>query len=190
MVRRSQRSGHDTGMRIIAGDLGGRIFDSPPGNRTHPMSERARGGLFNTLGDVTGLSVLDVFAGSGALSFEAVSRGAASATAIDVDKSAAAIITQNAEKLGVGGKVKAIRAGLSSWIATTSNPLYDLILADPPYDDLQVASLSKLADCLKPSGIFALSWPGKQEVPALSGLELLQANGYGDIQLAFYKPSR
>ena len=70
-------------MRIIAGDLKGREFKSPRGRTTRPMSEKTRGALFNTLGDIEGLSVLDGFAGSGALVFEAISRGAVSALAIE-----------------------------------------------------------------------------------------------------------
>ena len=69
-------------MRVIAGRLGGRLFDSPHTRRTHPMSDKARGALFNMLGDIEGMHVLDPFAGTGALSFEAISRGAASALAI------------------------------------------------------------------------------------------------------------
>jgi len=71
-------------VRIIAGYLSGRQFNSPRSNRTHPMSDKARGGLFNSLGDISGLSLLDAFAGSGALSFEAISRGTASSVAVDI----------------------------------------------------------------------------------------------------------
>jgi 16S rRNA (guanine966-N2)-methyltransferase len=79
-------------MRVIAGFLGGRNFDSPGGHRTHPMSDKVRGAVFGVLGDIKGLSVLDAFAGSGALSIEAVSRGAKYAVAIDVDKRAHAVM--------------------------------------------------------------------------------------------------
>jgi 16S rRNA (guanine966-N2)-methyltransferase len=72
-------------VRIIAGSLKGRTFSEPHGHRTHPMSEKVRGALFNALGDIEGLTFLDAFAGSGALSFEAASRGAKSVIAIDKD---------------------------------------------------------------------------------------------------------
>jgi 16S rRNA (guanine(966)-N(2))-methyltransferase RsmD len=75
-------------MRIIAGTLGGRTFESPHGRRTHPMSDKVRGSLFNTLGDIDGLTILDAFAGSGALAFEAISRGAEHVLAIEIDNRA------------------------------------------------------------------------------------------------------
>src|SRR5665213_172068 len=100
-------------MRIIAGSLGGRSFTSPRSNRTHPMSDKARGGLFNALGDIDDLTILDAFAGSGALSFEAISRGAASAVAVDIDKNAYQSIQENIVSLNLKDKVKAIRANVS-----------------------------------------------------------------------------
>ena len=76
-------------MRVIAGWLGGRTFASPQGHRTHPMSDKIRGAIFSVLGDLNGLTVLDAFAGSGALAIEAISRGAEEAVAIDDDQGAA-----------------------------------------------------------------------------------------------------
>jgi 16S rRNA (guanine966-N2)-methyltransferase len=174
-------------MRIIAGRLGGHQFASPKGHRTHPMSDKGRGALFNALGDIAGLTLLDAFAGSGALSIEAISRGAAHATAVDIDKAATDTISKNAETLGVGRQVKVVRAGLSSWLDTSGGQLFDVILADPPYDDLQLPSIQKLLTRLKPGGIFALSWPGKELPPDFGSLDLLQTNAYGDSQLVFYR---
>ena len=104
-------------MRIISGTLGGRHFDAPNGNKTHPMSDKARGGLFNALGDIKGLTVLDAFAGSGALSFEAISRGAKNAIAIDIDRSAITSVVKSAKELGVEDKIKTVRANASGWSA-------------------------------------------------------------------------
>ena len=87
-------------MRVIAGTLGGRNFSSPHTRRTHPMSEKARGALFNALGDIHGLSVLDAFAGSGACSIEAVSRGVQTKSmAIDIDPEAVKTIAENIRSL-------------------------------------------------------------------------------------------
>ncbi|MEI6237412.1 MAG: RsmD family RNA methyltransferase [Candidatus Saccharibacteria bacterium] len=86
-------------MRIVAGNLRGHHFDSPKNAKTHPMSDKMRGALFNMLGDIEGLTVFDAFGGSGALSFEAISRGAKSAIITEVDKYAWAVIKQNSDKL-------------------------------------------------------------------------------------------
>src|SRR5665213_4294431 len=124
-------------MRIIAGSLGGRQFSSPRSNRTHPMSDKARGGLFNALGDINGLTILDAFAGSGALSFEAISRGAESVIAVDIDKNAYQAIQESITSLDLKDKVKVIRANISGWSDNNPDLLFDIVISTPPYDDLQ-----------------------------------------------------
>lgn len=173
-------------MRIIAGALGGRNFDAPKGHRTHPMSEKARGGLFSALGDISGLTVLDAFAGSGALSFEAISRGAKSAVAIDIDKNAADIIKRNAKDLKITDKVKVIRANASGWSDNNKQAQFDLVFIAPPYDDLQPNLVKKLTRHLKDSGICVLDWPKNETVLTLEGLEIVKQKNYGDAQLVFY----
>lgn len=174
-------------MRVIAGELGGRIFDSPHSHRTHPMSDRVRGGLFNTLGDIVGLSVLDAFAGSGALSFEAVSRGASSALAIESDRTAQIQIEANIKALNIKGRVKLIRSSSNAWLSTTPNAMFDIILCDPPYDDLQQSLLSRLAERIKPDGLLVLSWPTGVEAPSFNHCEIVVERNYGDAQLYFYR---
>jgi 16S rRNA (guanine966-N2)-methyltransferase len=159
-------------MRIIAGRLGGRVFDSPGSHRTHPMSDKARGALFNILGDVTGLTVLDAFAGSGALSFEAVSRGAAHALAIESDKTAQRTIQRNIETLGLGTAVRLISATANGWLATAAPTTFDIVLCDPPYDDLQTNLITRLAQRVAANGLLVLSWPGNANVPQFAGFEL------------------
>lgn len=102
-------------MRVIAGTLGGRQFESPKGHKTHPMGDKQRGALFNTLGDISGLTVLDLYAGSGALSFEAISRGAARATAVELDKSAQETIAANIYSLALEDKVTLASSRVASW---------------------------------------------------------------------------
>ncbi len=175
-------------MRIISGKLGGRQFDAPKGHRTHPMSERVRGALFGTLGDISGLTVLDAFAGSGALSLEAISRGSGHVTAIDIDKNAHTTIQKNIAGLGLGkSQIKAIRANCSGWSDNNPDQEFDLVFAAPPYDDLQINSVSKMIKHAKSGGLFVLDWPGKQELPVLEELKLLDQKNYGDAQLAFYR---
>lgn len=174
-------------MRIIAGNLGGRTFQSPHGHRTHPMSERVRGAIFNMLGDIEDLTILDAFAGSGALSLEAISRGAKHATAIDVDKSAARTVALNAQELGVTDNIKAIRASASGWSDNNPAAQFDIVFAAPPYDDLQIPIVQKLVRHLTPGGIFVLDWPGKLELLHVSSLENITAKQYGDAQIAMYR---
>lgn len=174
-------------MRIIAGSLGGRTFESPHGHKTHPMSEKARGALFNTLGDIKGLNLLDAFAGSGALSFEGVSRGAASALAIEVDNTAQAVIKRNISALKIDEQVKSVRANAVAWSNRHPDATFDIILCDPPYSDIQYKVLRKLTKHLKRGGIFVISLPKGHEHLTLEGLDLLQTKDYGDAQLVFYR---
>src|SRR5438552_2637594 len=131
-------------MRIIAGHLSGRQFDSPHGHRTHPMSEKIRGALFNALGDISDLSILDCFGGSGALSFEAISRGAADAVIVEIDKTVHKTISSNIQNLGLQGSIKAIRANVSSWSDHNPTQQFDLVLCNPPFDGLNLQLIQKL----------------------------------------------
>ena len=173
-------------MRIIAGQLGGRVFDSPKTFNTHPMSERVRGGLFNALGDITGLTVFDPFAGSGALSFEAVSRGAAHATLIENDKSAFRTIQENIDLLGVDASTEAYLKQASSWISGHRQTFFDVVLADPPYTDLRRDLLLKVALRTSHEGIFVLSWPGHEVAPPFVGFVIVRQKSYGDAQLIYF----
>lgn len=176
-------------MRVIAGTLGGQTFEGPKGRRTHPMSEKARGALFNVLGDITGLAVLDTFSGSGALCFEAISRGAAHCTAIEIDKKAHSLILENAKKLGINDSaLKAVRANASGWSDNNPGKQFDIVVSAPPYDDLQLTLVDKLTRHVKNNGLYVLDWPGKLTVPELSGMNITQSKVYGDAQLVFYRP--
>lgn len=174
-------------MRIVAGVLGGRIFSSPGTAKTHPMSERARGALFNTLGDIEGLTVLDAFAGSGALSFEAVSRGAESVVAIESDKSAQNVISQNIEALGLQAQVQLIKATANAWLRSSPEAIFDIVLCDPPYQDPQPKLLNQLAECAKPGGIVVLSLPPEADFSLGPHYQSLTTKDYGDATLVFYR---
>lgn len=173
-------------MRIIAGKLGGRLFDSPNTHRTHPMSDRIRGALFSILGDIEGLSVLDAFAGTGALAFEAASRGAISVTAIEQDRAAQKVIAKNISQLELSSSVQLISAAAQAWFRTSSHKLYDIVLCDPPYDDVQLAVLQQLASLTAQDGTLVISWPASMETPAFDGFEQVAARSYGDAQLFFF----
>jgi 16S rRNA (guanine966-N2)-methyltransferase len=174
-------------MRVIAGWLGGRNFASPHGHRTHPMSEKARGGIFGVLGDIKGLTVLDAFAGSGALAIEAISRGATSALAIEADKGAHRIITENCQVLGIQDRIKAVRAFVNAWSTRHQAERFDLVFADPPYKAIPYRDLKVLPRHLNESGTLVLSWPGGAEPLKFTDLYPAQTKNYGDTQLVFYQ---
>jgi 16S rRNA (guanine966-N2)-methyltransferase len=176
-------------MRIIAGRLGGRTFEAPHTPKTHPMSERMRGALFNALGDIDGLTVLDAFGGSGALSFEAISRGAQSSLITDVDRKAHQTIVQNIAKLGLDKSIKAIRVNVSTWSQGNSSNQFDLVMANPPFDGLKIETIERLVRHVKNGGLLVLSWPAGGSAPQLPALELVgvKEKNYGDAQLVFYR---
>jgi 16S rRNA (guanine966-N2)-methyltransferase len=121
-------------MRIIAGAWRGRTIDAPTGAATRPTADRVREALFSMLvsrlGSLDGLRVADLFAGSGALGFEALSRGAARVTFVENDAKVIAAIRRNAERLGAGERVRVLA---SSVLSLPSADGFDLIFADPPY---------------------------------------------------------
>ena len=174
-------------MRVISGRLGGRIFDSPKRHNAHPMSEKMRGGLFSALGDISGLTLLDSFAGSGALSFEAISRGVAAAVAVESDKRTYKTIQSNAESLGVTAKFTAVNANAAAWSMKHAAARFDLVLCDPPYDWIDRILLGKLSRHVADNGIYVLSYPGSEEPPAFAGMTQLKRLSYGDSQLVFYQ---
>jgi 16S rRNA (guanine966-N2)-methyltransferase len=173
-------------MRVVSGTLGGRNFNSPQGYRTHPMSDKMRGALFNAIGNIKGLEVLDIYSGSGALGIEAVSRGAKSVISIEADKSAYLTIEDNVTSLSINDRMKPTKAFFKSWSNRHPNDTFDLVLADPPYDFIVFKDIERLRKHLKDTGIVALSWPGKEEIPAIDGLKIIKSNSYGDSQLVFY----
>ena len=121
-------------MRIVAGSFKGRRLVAPPGSATRPTSDRVREALFSVLGPwVQGARVLDLFAGSGALGLEALSRGAATAVFVDRSQRAIAAIRTNLEALGVDADVHRMEAHAALRAALGRREAYDLVFLDPPY---------------------------------------------------------
>lgn len=150
------------------------------------MSDKIRGALFNILGDIKGLTVLDAFAGSGALTFEAISRGAKEALAIESDRPAQETIEKNIRALGIEGRARLVKAPINSWLAQNPSVQFDLVLCDPPYDDLQPKTLQQLVAATRQDGIYVLSWPAGEPPLELQALKLVEHRSYGDAELLFY----
>jgi 16S rRNA (guanine966-N2)-methyltransferase len=175
-------------LRIIAGKFGGRQIGAPNGRRTHPMSERVRNAMFNSIGEeIDDAQVLDAFAGTGALGLEALSRGAAHATFVEKDRNAQKIIDENITTLDCKDDVKLVKAPVASWMSTYDGPLFDVIFADPPYNDVQFSTVSALMGLLKPGALMVLSHPGRDECPTRPGVVVVDNRSYGDATLAFFR---
>lgn len=174
-------------MRIIAGKLKGRIFHDPPGHHSHPMSEKARGALFNALGDIEDLTVLDAMAGSGSLAFEAISRGAKNAVAIEQKRAPYGAISRSIKDLDISKEVKAVNADAASWSGHNHDKKFDIVLLDPPYNHPQFDLLDRLVIHAKAGGIVVVSWPGHELPPAFDTCRIIADKKYGDAQLIFYR---
>ncbi len=175
-------------VRIIAGEFGGRKIDTPEGRRTHPMAERVRNAMFNSIGgEIKGARVLDAFAGSGAVGIEALSRGAASVTFIEKDRVAQKIIGENIALLGIEGRAKLVKASVAAWISTYEGELFDLIFVDPPYHDPQFSTAMQISGLLKPGALMVLSRPGRSESPTKPGVVVVDNRSYGDAALTYFR---
>lgn len=147
-------------MRIVAGDWRGRKLVAPEGRQTRPTADRTRETLFSMLasrlGSFEGLRVADLYAGSGALGFEALSRGAEHATFVETDRAAVKAIEANSKALGADNRI-AVRA--MSATTLPAGPPFDLVLADPPYEEgsgTAVAEAVAKAGWLAPGGWMAV----------------------------------
>jgi 16S rRNA (guanine966-N2)-methyltransferase len=178
-------------MRVIAGSLGGRRLKAPRGRATRPTSDRVREALFSMLGEIAGARVLDLFAGTGALGIEALSRGAASAVFVEREGAAAAVLRENLEALGIGsGQAELRRADALVALRTASAraETYDLVFIDPPYG--QAASLGPrlaalLPELLAPGGR-AVAESDRREPLAL-GLPVEAERRYGDTSITIHR---
>ena len=176
-------------MRIIAGTHRGHRIAAPKGRDTRPTGDRVREAAFNLIGPVDGADVLDLFAGSGAMGLEALSRGAARATFVEADPQAAATIQKNLEKLRLTG-ARIVREDAARALAAegTAGRKYDLVLVDPPYDDyleLQPMLARYLPPVLSDDRLVVVETSARVE-PELP-LELRTSRKYGSARLTLFE---
>ena len=174
-------------VRIVAGEFGGRFISAPTGLTTHPMGERVRGAMFNSLGDISDANVLDAFSGSGAIGLEALSRGARSVVFIERDRNAIRTLRENIELLGVTEKCIVINTTVSNWLETASPDEFDVIFADPPYHKPQFPTIKRLMGLLKVGGSMILSHPGSSEVLTQDGIVVVDNRSYGNAHLTRFR---
>lgn len=164
-------------IRIISGEFGGRLIDTPNNTVTQPMGDRERMAIFNRLrSEISGKVVLDAFAGSGALGLEALSLGAAEVDFLENNPEAIRTIKSNLKKLGQNASV----------IKKPSRE-YDLIFADPPYPNPQYDFCVELTKHLDKGGYFVLSHPVVPLPPEFIGLELISDKKYAAACIKIYQ---
>jgi 16S rRNA (guanine966-N2)-methyltransferase len=175
-------------MRIVAGAYGGRRIAAPAGRSTRPTSDRVREALFSILGPIDDLRVLDLFAGSGALGIEALSRGAAEAVFVDSDARAVTAIERNLETLGADARVH--RRDALKWLesAADGEDAFDLVFADPPYSSAgrTAGRLSELLPPLLTEASLTVTESDKRD-PLLLTMPLLDERTYGDTRIAIHR---
>ncbi len=177
-------------MRIIAGTHRGRRIAAPKGAHTRPTGDRVREALFDLVGPVDGASVLDLYAGSGALGLEALSRGAARCVFAETDAAACRVIRSNLEQLGLGGGLVLQRDAAAVLRGeAASGHRHDLVLVDPPYErwtELEPVLAPLLAAVVEPSGVVVVETGARVE-PQLP-LDRATSRRYGSARLTLFSP--
>lgn len=185
-------------MRIVSGEFRGKALAAPDGQSTRPTSDRARQAIFNILEHapwspgVRDLRVIDLFAGSGALGFEAVSRGAAFCLFVETDEAARGAIRENVDAMGLFGRTRVHRRDATQLGVRpgADGPAFHLAFLDPPYaKGLGETALAKLAEggWLQPGAIIVFE-RGSAEPPfTVEGFEELDARDYGAARVYFLK---
>ncbi|MXY77482.1 MAG: 16S rRNA (guanine(966)-N(2))-methyltransferase RsmD [Acidimicrobiia bacterium] len=186
-------------MRIIAGVAKGRILKAPSGSGTRPMTGRAREAVFSSIASaIPGAHVLDLYAGTGSLGLEALSRGAATAVFVERDRAALRALRANIGALGLGGEVVAGRVGDYLTSATARHPngppaRFTLVFVDPPYElpitrvEEQLAAAARL---LRDRGSLVLHRRLGERPPQTVGLRLARTHAYGTARIWRYQQVR
>lgn len=174
-------------LKITSGTYGGRKLVQPKTDKTRPVMERTRHAIFQVLGDLSGLNVLDLYAGSGALGLEALSLGANSAVFVDTAKVAIDSIKQNIQHLELEAKTAVVKSTVEHFLQTNTSA-FDVVFFDPPYAEFKLEILEAASSCLNDTGIIVVSCSMQTKLPEEIGLtNLVKIKRYGDTQIAYFR---
>ena len=177
-------------MRIISGICRGRKLNTLEGDNTRPTADRVKESVFNILGtSVVDRVVLDLFAGSGNLGLEALSRGASSCVFVDSSKAAMKIIEMNIAGCRFEEKAKTYLCEFKTALKRFKENQFDLVFLDPPYHkNFGIEALELLSTCVSEDGIVILETDGDEEVPEQIGaFEMYDVRNYGRIKVSFFR---
>jgi 16S rRNA (guanine966-N2)-methyltransferase len=170
-------------MRIIAGRWRGHVIDAPAGERTRPTTDRVREAWMSALQhDIPGARVLDLFAGSGALGLETLSRGAQSVTFVEKAQAPLRSLLANIEKLGAEDETTVLKSDALRYAETLQPAAFDIALADPPYDSGEAARLVELYAATPFATILCVEHRSRDRLPEIAGSSMRR---YGDTALTF-----
>ena len=183
---------HNTPMRVIAGEAKGRRLRGPRGVQTRATADKVKGALFNILADrIIGLRMLDLFAGTGAVGIEALSRGAAHVDFVESDEESVELLEDNLTACGFMDRASIHRSDAFRFIKKEADAPYALVFADPPYYAWQIKKLLPVlgrGDILSPGGLAVVEHFRKTDVPeAIGRLRRLRTYEYGGTVLTFYE---
>ena len=180
-------------MRIISGTLKARQIKAPQGSDFRPTTDRVKENIFNILGEkVKGAKVLDIFAGSGSLGLESISRGSSEVFFIDKSEAAVEVIKKNLEYLSIFDKAQVIKGDASRELHRLSGRslIFDLIFLDPPYN-INVAELQSLfsliAKCLDSSGLIIYESGSDLSEDIVASIKEIDKRSYGNTRVYFFK---
>ena len=183
-------------MRITGGEFGGRIVAVPAGLDVRPTQDRVRAALFNMLQhEIAGVRFLDLFAGSGSVGLEALSRGATSATFVERERRNADCIRSNVANLKIAsGRAMVVQSDVFMWLASAGASAFDVVFADPPYDLYAEHGLADLMSALASHGVVAEGGlfvaemrVSQSAVDGLQEWDLCRDRVYGQTRVAIYR---
>ena len=174
-------------MRVIAGTAGGLALVAPRGRETRPITDRVKETLFAILGErVPGARVLDLYAGSGAVGIEALSRGASHATFVARGRHALAALRTNLEHTGLAGMATVVSTDVERFVGSAEGGPWDLVVLDPPYAERDiVAPLQGLGPHLAPGATVVVKHHWRAEPPPVDGISTMRQRRFGETMLTF-----
>jgi 16S rRNA (guanine966-N2)-methyltransferase len=174
-------------VRVIAGTAGGRTLRAPRTRDTRPITDRVKESLFGILGErVVGARMLDLYAGSGAIGIEALSRGAEHCTFVERGREALDVLRENLEQTGLAARATVLGAPVERFLAGGADEPFGLAMVDPPFAERAIlAPLEALVPCLAPGATVVVRTFWRTQVPAPAALAVVRTRRFGETLLTF-----
>jgi 16S rRNA (guanine966-N2)-methyltransferase len=179
-------------MRVIAGTAGGRRLAAPKDPQTRPISDKVKESLFGSIGErMVGALVLDLYAGSGAIGIEALSRGAAQATFVERARPALSVIRENLERTGLADRATVEARSVEAFLGAPTGTRWDVVVLDPPYAERTLdLPLDRLRAHLAPGALVVVKHFWRTPMPTDTGFAVIRSRRFGETALTFLEEER